>query len=273
MTRTQLIATPEWQQPVIAMPLTQAFPQFDQVKEFRSKVCLFNHDRTKVFDVVSNRYQVIPHITAFTQINEGLEEFFGKPVKSDVRSINGGARMSAKFRLPIKPIQIAKGDVSEITLMLRNSYDRGWTFSATLGAFRLVCSNGMMIGESFGKISARHLQSVEPDPEQIPLLEQLSDMIARAPELKALWEEWADVRMTFETAQALLAGQFPARYLDPVLQESHFPRTKWQLYNDLTRFSTHDTKSLNRRLEFDEKISRLFYNGAVIEGEQADSAD
>lgn len=269
MTRTQLNPIPEWQRPVIAMPLTQAFPELQEVKEFRSKICLFNHDRTRVFDVVSNRYQVIPHEQAFRQVNTALEEYFGAPVVSDVRSIGGGARIAARFKLPIKPIKLGKDDVSEITMLLRNSYDRGWTFSANLGAFRVICSNGAKVGESFGSIRARHLQSVEENPNEIPLLEQLDVMIARAPELKQLWEEWGDTRMTFGDAQALLTDEFPKRYMDPILIEERFPKTKWELYNELTRFSTHDTKSLQRRMEFDDKIAKLFYDEAGVESVSA----
>ena len=53
--------TPEWMRPVVMEPLTQAFPQFEEVKEFRSKICLFSHDRSRVFDVVSPRYKLIEH--------------------------------------------------------------------------------------------------------------------------------------------------------------------------------------------------------------------
>lgn len=254
--RTQLVV-PEWRKPVIAIPLNQAFPELGEVKEFRSKVCLFNHDRTKIFDVVSDRYQVIDHGQAVDRIATGLEEYFHKPVKCDVRSVSGGARISAKFSLPIAPIKIAKGDVSEITLVMRNSYDRGWTFSATLGAFRLICSNGMTIGETFGAIKARHVGVGEDDD----ILETLDTIISRAPKLKEVWTEWADHRITYEAAMTLLEDQFPAKYLEPVLSEDRFPRSKWDLYNDLTRFATHDTKSVNRRMEFDDKISKLFYGG------------
>lgn len=260
-TRTAVVsnAVPEWRRPVVAMPLTQAFPELGEVKEFRSKVCLFNHDRSRVFDVVSSRYQVVPHGQAFDLISDTLEEYFGKPVQSDVRSVGGGARIVAKFKLPIAPVKVGRKDVNEIQLLMRNSYDRGWVFSAVLGAFRLVCSNGAMIGESFGSIRSRHVLSSEG--EDASIIDQLDYMIQKAPRLQELWQLWADTKMPYDAAHELLVDQFPDRYLAPVLEESRFPRSKWDLYNDLTRFSTHDTKSVARRMEFDEKISKLFYGG------------
>ena len=262
MERKSVVARsmPEWQRPLVAVPLQQAFPQLGEIKEFRSKTCLFNHDRTRLFDVVSSRYQVIEHPEAIGMISQGLEAVFDAPVSYTVRSVNGGARIKAEFSLPIKPIKIHGNDISELKLILRNSYDRAWKFQANLGAFRLICSNGMMIGESFGSISAKHIGVAEDI--NAPLLESLADMIQRAPELRNLWTDWQDTRMTFEEAQELLEGQFPDKYLAPVLAEESYPKSKWDLYNQLTAFATHDTKSPNRRMEFDEKIAQLFYDTA-----------
>ena len=250
----------EWRKPISAVPLQQAFPQLGEVKEFSNKICLFNHDRTKLFDVVSNRYQVIQHGEAFDQINNGLESYFDAKVKSSVRSFDGGIRMRAEFKLPIAPIKLGRNDVNEITMVMQNSYDRSLTFAAELGAFRLICSNGMKIGQSFGAIKLRHVMG----SEGTNLLEDLETIISRAPLLKDKWEEWSDTKVSFDEATDLVFGQFPEKYLGPVLVEEKFPRTKWEFYNDMTRFATHDVGSVRRRMEFDDLISRIFY-GAEIE--------
>lgn len=264
--RTPLMI-PDWQRPIVAVPLTQAFPQFNEIKEYRSKVCLFNEDRTRLFDVVSNRYQVIPHGEAINTIYAALREYFGADadLPYHVRSLSGGARVVVKFRLPLAPIKVDRVDLVNIELTLRNSYDRGWTFLAVLGGFRTVCSNGMMIGESFGSLNIKHVISAEGQDAQI--LPQLHHMVTRAPQLRNLWQEWRETEMDFDFAYDLLNGKFPKKYLDPILQDDSFPMTKWELYNHLTRFSTHDTKSVARRMEFDERICRLFYNDDALEGD------
>ena len=261
--RRVLELTPEWRRPVVRVPLTQAFPQLEEIKEFKSKVCLFNEDRSRVFDVVSPRYQLVEHGQAYDRIDTALQKFFGKPVTANVRSINNGARIRAEFKLPIAVINIGGAhDVNEITLLMRNSYDRSFVFSATLGAFRLICTNGMKIGETFGEIKARHIGAESQDDSHI--LESLDLMISNAPKLKRLWEEWFDTKVELPEAQALLEpARFPAKYIDPVLKEDRFPRTKWDLYNDLTNFATHHTRSVSRRMEFDDVIAKLFYGGEI----------
>lgn len=260
--RTQLI-TPEWRKPVVAVPLTQAFPELGEVKEFKSKVCLFNHNRTKVFDVVSDKYHVIDHGQALDVMTEAVQGYFSDTsIEPVVRTMSGAARIHASFKLPIAPIVVKKGDLSEVTITLQNSYDRSSPFVATLGGLRLVCTNGMKMGTTFGSIKARHVGSSNPEERDEYIYSQLDRMVKSAPEIQNLWRGWAETKVTYDEAVELLARQFPGKYLGPVLDESRFPRSKWDLYNDLTRFATHDTKSMQRRLEFDDRISRLFYGAA-----------
>lgn len=252
---------PEWQKHAIAVPLTQAFPQLGEVKEFKNKTCIFNSDRTRLFDVVSPRYQIVQHKDALDLVSGSLKEYFGSSPEMNVRTMNGGARIRAEFKLPMPPIKLGRSDISEITMVVQNSYDRSKPFIAQLGAFRLVCSNGMMIGQGFGSIRARHvITTLDQDDGPLGILPDLELMISRAPKIKDLWLQWRETKVEHEWAVQNLSGRFPDRYLTPVLEEDRYPQSRWDLYNELTRFSTHDTKSMQRRIDFDERIASLFYS-------------
>lgn len=254
-------SSPEWQKQAISVPLTQAFPQLGEVKEFKNKNCIFNHDRTKLFDVVSPRYQIVQHKDSLDLVANGLTEFFGEAPELNVRTINSGARIRAEFKLPMPPIKLGRNDISEITMVVQNSYDRSKPFIAQLGAYRLVCSNGMMIGQSFGSIRARHvIKTLDTDDGALGILPDLELMIERAPRIKDLWLKWRETKVDHDWARDALTGAFPDKYLAPVLEEKNFPQSQWDLYNALTRFSTHDTKSLQRRIDFDERIADMFYS-------------
>lgn len=259
---TTITTIPEWRKPVISVPLTQAFPAFGTITEFKKKRCIFNHDRTKLFNVVSEKYQVIDHASAIDTIQRALVSAFGEDLAAEatlnVRSIADGARIRAEWKLPfVAPIQVAKGDLINPTLVMRNSHDGAWKFSAVLGAFRLVCSNGMVIGEKFGSVSGKHFPTMG---EMESFSTQINAMIQNAEKLAPLWKEWSQTPIAFEEAVDLLDEKFPEKYLVAVLDEKSYPKSKWDLYNQLTAFSTHDTKSLNRRIEFDDTIARLFYH-------------
>lgn len=258
--RTQTQRIPEWQQPIISVPLTQAFPALGEVREFRNKQCLFNHDRSKLFDVVSSRYQPIPHTEALEVIGAGLKESFGEGIDAKVLTLRGGSRIRATYKLPIRPIEVARGDLTELSIVVQNSYDRSCQFSASLGALRLVCSNGMSLGFRFGSVSMRHVVAARDAETGIKYLsEDLSKMASHAPKIRELWMDWRETLVDHDWAVEVLEGQFPSKYLDRVLDEKSFPKTKWGLYNELTSFATHDTKTLQRRIDFDERIARLFY--------------
>lgn len=260
---------PDWQRPVIVAPLTQAFPQFEAIKEFRSKMCIFNHDRTQVFDVTSDRYQVVEHGAAIQRVEDAMAQYFGKGIapKFNVRSLANGARIRAEVKLPIPDVKLAKGDVSHLTLLLRNSYDRSCSFGATLGAFRLVCSNGMTVGETFGAIKSKHV--VRADHElgdgHDSILDQLGNIIARAPLIKETWSKWAEQRVDQEAAAEAL-GWLPAKYRTPLMESPLWKRpvNAWEFYNMLTHMSTHQTGSLQRRMDFDSKLAQMFYDAEEL---------
>lgn len=260
MSERKQIIVPEWRKPVVAVPLTQAFPELNEVKEFKSKICLFNHNRTRVFDVVSDKYHVIDHGQALDVMTDAVQNYFSDTdITPNVRSLNGGARIVASFSLPIPSVVVKKGDITDITLSVRNSYDRSSPFIATLGGLRLVCTNGMKAGTAFGSIKAKHVGSGDTEARDEEIFSELDRMVKGVPKLKELWKEWLDTKVTYDDAVELLAGKFPGKYLAPVLDASRFPRSKWDLYNDLTRFATHDTKSIQRRMDFDDRIAALFY--------------
>lgn len=263
---------PEWRRPVIRETLAQAFPALGEIKEFRNKVCLFSSDRTKVYDVVSPRYQLVEHGAAVDAVTSALRRYFGESadMHMNIRTLNGGARIRGEVKLPIPPVRLGKDDVNELTLVLRNSYDRSSPFHACLGAFRLICSNGMKVGTTFGQITARHVGSAQTDligDGNDTILDQLDNIVKRAPMVRQLWEQWQDTPITRDLAVQQTAGWLPAMYGDPIFEEARWgkkgQRSVWEFYNDLTYMSTHRTRSMNRRMEFDDRIAALFYGGSA----------
>lgn len=78
---------------------------------------------------------------------------------------------------------------SEPTLVLRNSYDTSSSLLFAIGAWRIVCSNGLLLGSGFG-IAARHVGNVrelvadvlKSVPEQIEAAKIPVDRAQQSPE-------------------------------------------------------------------------------------------
>lgn len=241
------------------MTLAQAFPAMRDVKEFRNKVGLFSADRSVCYDVVSPRYQLVEHGAAIAAIQDAFAKTWGKGAPElAVRTMANGARMVATARLPIPHLKLAKGDVTAFSMTVHNSYDRSSVFRAEMSGTRLVCTNGMQLGAACGAIRQAHV-GISDGTDTI--VDQLGRMIHRAPMVKRLWEQWADIRVSRDEARDALAKWLPAVYATPILEDDRWTkgRSAWEFYNDLTHMSSHLTKGLQRRMDFEETIAAMFY--------------
>ena len=58
--------------------------------------------------------------------------------------------------MPDVKIEISKGDMMNPEIIIKNSYDGTSQVHILSGAFRLVCSNGMIIGTTIDKYNYKH---------------------------------------------------------------------------------------------------------------------
>jgi hypothetical protein len=68
---------------------------------------------------------------------------------------DGGAFVKA-YHLPAYTIEPRVGDVTELVMKLKGSYNGRWSTMFEQGANRLVCTNGMVSMELFTKAFGRH---------------------------------------------------------------------------------------------------------------------
>lgn len=250
--------TEEWRRKPVIMPLTQAFPEFKDVREFRSRNVIFNQDRSRLFNVVSRNYQLVDHVETVNLIESALSEAFGTAPEIHVRSFAGGARVRAEFVLSnAAPVNLGDGDLVYPRLLMFNAHDGAWRFSINLGAWRQVCSNGAIIGVRLASFSSKHLKSLGDGSQ---FAERVEEVVSKFQLLKDVWQEWKATEVQLEWARPKLVDLFPKRYTDSMLDPARWPMNKWTFYNMLTAMSTHHTRSINRRVEFDMQIARMFYD-------------
>ena len=71
-------------------------------------------------------------------------------------SLGDGERTIWKWIIPHIKIEVAKGDVLNPEIIIKNSYDGSLQVHVLAGAFRLVCSNGLIIGVTLGQSNFKH---------------------------------------------------------------------------------------------------------------------
>lgn len=76
--------------------------------------------------------------------------------------------------------ELLKGDNSlNYQLLITNSHDGSTSFKVDFGVFRMVCSNGLVVGSTFGGMSQRHSGFIMDEFQA-----DLNQFVARLPQLK-----------------------------------------------------------------------------------------
>jgi hypothetical protein len=97
----------------------------------------------------------------------------------------------------------------KLQLLVTNSHDGSSSFSIRLGIFRLVCSNGLVVGSTFESVTLRHtgmiLQEIDGAIEK---------MVAQVKKLDAALERMKSVTLTHEQVAKFYDEAVKVRYGD-----------------------------------------------------------
>lgn len=217
----------------------------------------------KVFSVVSKDYKLIRHEDVIFQVENALNKV---PVlgryEIENEFYNSGGRMRRKYRLYEVSVEIAEGDCVNPEIHLYNSYDRSWPFFITVGAFRIICSNGLVIGQMYLQIRKRHVYNFR----NLNLEEQVAGALKKFNAETTIWKKWTNRSLT-ESAfnqimKAMKLGKKAKKEVHSRLEndsegydEEGFPiATLWVLYNVLTWYISYRAVSLNHKVELEIRL-------------------
>jgi len=114
--------------------------------------------------VVSKEYALVPHTEVLNIAAKALEHVNIPPgdVKAELKITEYGERMALSLYLPDK-FSFDPGDGHNLSLRLEcfNSVDGSTRFRALMGWFRLVCSNGLVIGVTRSDVRRRHVGDIQ----------------------------------------------------------------------------------------------------------------
>jgi len=146
---------------------TASFPEVSEVPVSWGEInlqradkykAIVNPETGKVYSIVSKDYKLIRHEDAVQRIESTIDENLelGK-YKISAEFYNDGARIRVIYRFYERSVDIKPGDTINPELQLFNSYDTSWPFIVILGAYRVVCSNGLVVGEKYLHLRKRHV--------------------------------------------------------------------------------------------------------------------
>ena len=255
------------------MELNYDFPvvrekAFTQDGTYIDKEVIRRESDGHILSVVSETYKLLTHKAAVEQTEKVLAEV-GEWKRGKTSLTQDGARMRMEYTFPKMNVNLGKtidvhgkelDDIVNPTLVLQNSYDESLEFGFVLGAFRLVCTNGLRVGFDIMNISRRHTSGLDVD-YILGQARTASDMffnrvIPRYKELTT--EKITNVKEFMENLKE--EKKIPGRLVDKVSEGIIKNEiTRWDAYNAFTRYLTHDyDKSEDRREELSQVVARAF---------------
>lgn len=225
------------------------------------------------YNVCSDLYQIIYHEQVIDIVEKAVVQMpqFGKHnICIDLLG-DEGSKLKVKAVFTDIKYEISKGDFINPKIEVRSSYDLGWKYGGSFGAYRLICTNGMTIGKAFSKFSKRHLTSLEPN--------ELRDSILKGMELYdaqvGLWKRWAEQKVSaiayaeiweelpFSEAEKEKIEKLPEAATRLLLPDAlaKDDLTYWNFFNVLTQFNTHEIRSAVRRSDQEQILTTSFEKG------------
>tara|TARA_R110002020_G_scaffold181370_3_gene376275 strand:+ start:12416 stop:13189 length:774 start_codon:yes stop_codon:yes gene_type:complete len=195
---------------------------------------IVREDTGEVISCVTNDYKLVENKTLFESTDKISKKLGGSLVEA--RNYNN-KKTDYKWRFN-QPIDLGKGEKHKPEILIRNSYDASCEVSIMAGAFRLVCSNGMVIGTVLDNVSNRH--SVWNKN-----LHDIEDMINESVKrITELLNNGFDIMSSNKPTQKHIKGLFkifPTQANEQLTQYliANKPKTFWDLYNAGTWLLSH----------------------------------
>lgn len=196
-------------------------------------------------------YKVLSNDTIIQLVEPKLKEAFGK-LKVEYRK-DGLTKSYMDYIVTDVKETIGKGDTVNPRIRVQNSYDGSLKFGFVAGAWRQVCTNGMVVGNIDKKLRFMHTASLD---ERImdDVVEAMSSFIDNYAEATEQYKELNKQKI----AQKDLAGRvdevmeeikFPKKQRDAVIEkamaeckELGVPLTDWIVFNAFNFQLNHNTE-------------------------------
>jgi len=215
---------------------------------------IVREDNNKVISCMTNDYKLVTNQEIISAAEPILEQHNAQ--LKEAISFGNGQQTTWKWIIPDVKIEISKGDLMNPEIIIKNSYDGSLQVHILSGAFRLVCSNGMIIGSIIEKYNYKHnIGNINLDN----LDESIENTIIHARKVGEEFPALKDKKLKQKHIVNLIElfpstmGEFITQYL-----VANKPKNYWDLFNVATYINTH---KMNRKYNSTHQLeSRIYPN-------------
>ena len=245
---------------------------------------LYRPETEEVLSIVSKDYKLVTHKDAVDPILESLEMVGGFELEK-IQVDKLGRRMEIGFvNKEIRYDVDGDGDKISPTFRILNSYDKQYGLTYSIGAFRLVCSNGLRLFRNMERIREFHVGQVDPirmagkiekNLDKFPTLaENYKKMVEKIAKNSLILSIILSRDLTWKIKEAVLEQIRNDGFLDydkarEIKTAKDFQIRKkftiWYLYNVFTYLMTHNKEVVKSgyRINFERKFADMMWKEAL----------
>ena len=214
---------------------------------------IVREDTGKILSCMTDNYKLVKNETIVKYAQPIIKKNGGE-IK-EVNLLNDGAKVHMSWHFPKQVVNIGKNDDLTPEIVINNSYNGTVGVNIIAGAFRLICTNGLVIGIVAKKYTNKHIKSNVS-------LDDLEGVIE---------ETMNNTKVIFKEEFPILQGTnfkdkhlvefiklFPLQANEMVTQSliANRPKSFWDLFNVGTNVLTHH---MNRGSEATHSIENQLY--------------
>ena len=222
------------------------------VKKDTGYKMIMRTDREQILSIMSNDYKIVTNKELIDTAQPILDKHKAKLLEAI--TLGDGQKTIYKWTIPHIKIKVAEGDVLNPEIIIKNSYDGSLQVHILAGAFRLVCSNGLVIGVTLGKKNYKH----NVNNKNLDFLDEaISNTIDHSLNVGSEFELLADTALDDKHIMQLVElfpSQMSQFLFDYLIARK--PQNYWDLLNAATFIATHKMKRNN---ESTHKLENKIY--------------
>ena len=244
------ICFPVHAEPIFARTETDLAVSIPNIENF--KAIVRDEDRA-VLGVTTTKYGILPNALVRDRVFETIDELGMDAEVVSVESSKNGARHRIKIDFPDLKCDPGDGHLINYRMSIQNGYDGSYNLGFQHGAFRLVCTNGMIIGVRVQEFRRKHSMEIEEIFEGI--VEDFRKILPDAPKIIADGtSKLVQTPVPYKPEDlGLVIGKLaslPDKYKQDLPGKNY-----WDAYNLLTDAISHDHR---KRSEF--RVDQLLGN-------------
>jgi len=231
-----------------------AVPAWQELPENIGRL-IYRTDNGAPLSIVGDKYAIVQNSELQATVAEAAESSLPRHALQDIElkefSSRGGKYTRFEYTFPALGADIRQLNGNSTQLKFRIGIVNGFGGSSIrgfAGAYDLVCTNGLIIGE-FETSAYRHTIGFNPAKLGAFIEAEAAKYVTRV----HTWQAWARKEITATQAEATLtAAGMSGRRIKAMMQQFEVEAqnrgaTVWALYSALTYYSSHNSESFGVR--------------------------